>query len=375
MHYPLGVLLICLSLPTSAQTVDYTAELKKRYAPYADWEAKLELERIESAAAEAEPWWLGPEAIRKGRKASDLPLNGLHLALDPGHIGGPWALIEGRDFKIKPEDLPIREGELVLEVARLVQAELVSLGAEVSLLRNETVPLNPKSPEAYFSAAAEGIDPPKVVSYASLMDYGLALRREMNRMYAISGELAERARIVNKEIKPEALLSLHINAAPWPLDAAGEAKYELVDSNHSHVLIFGCLSDSELSLPRQREQLIVKMANGSAAVERELGQALGVALGQATALPPSKYNGTNAVLLEGCTPYLWARNLMLLRYVECPVVLLEPYIANSKQTYPRLQKALKNRADGEALADDDILLEYADAVVRGLLKVYGPDAD
>jgi len=67
--------------------------------------------------------------------------------------------------------------------------------------------------------------------------------------------------------------------------------------------------------------------------------------------------------------------LMLLRYVECPVVLLEPYIANSKEAYPRIQEALRNRALAKPLPDDDILIEYAQAVVRGVLAVYGPEGD
>lgn len=324
------------------------------------------------ARADVEVWWSDPEQIRGRRKGSDLPLSGVHIAIDPGHIGGEWAEIEGRHFKIHPNDYAVREGELVLLVARDVQARLLRLGAEVTLLRDSFRPLNPKSPDDYLEQAMNRVSAPKDVSLASLFDYALALRAQMNRLSAVSGELIERARLVNEVIRPDALLSLHINAAPWPLDDAGALKYELVDSNHAHVLIFGCLSDAELSVPMQADQLLVKMHNGSGAIELDLGQALGEALGQATSLPPSLYDGKNAVRLDGFTPYLWARNLMLLRYVECPVVLLEPYIANSKQAYSRLQEAIRIRKEGGPLPEGDILLEYADAVVRGLLDVYGP---
>lgn len=366
-----GVILFTLSLPLSAQAFDYANELDQRYAPYVDWSVQIDPDRFQTTRIEQ--WWRSPEMIRNLGEEPELPLSGLHLALDPGHIGGEWAEIEGRNFKISPEDFPVREGELVLEVARLVQAELVRMGAKVSLLRDGIFPLNPKSPEAYFSVASGRIDPPDEVSWGALVDYSLELRRVMNRMSTVSGELLERARLVNEKIKPDALISLHINAAPWPLDEDGGKKIALVDSNHTHVLIFGCLSEAELSVSLQKKQMIVKMINGSAGIERELGQALGVSLGEATGLPPSKYSGRNAVRLEGCTPYLWARNLLLLRYVQCPVVLLEPYIANSRVTYPRIQAALKTRHGGEAPAEDDILLEYAAAVVEGLLAVYGPE--
>lgn len=368
------VFFISLCLPLLALGLDYSSELDKRYAPYVDWAAQLEVRDLEVASA-VETWWRSPEVIRAARRDSELPLSGLHLALDPGHIGGVWAEVEGRHFKINPVDLPVREGELVLEVAGIVKDALVKMGADVTLVRERNVPVNPRSPEAYFSEAAQRVPIPEIVSWASFLEYGAALRRVMKHMSVVSGELIERARIVNEVIQPDALISLHINAAPWPVGKDGQVKYELVDSNHSHVLIFGCLSDAEWSNRRQREQLVIKLTNGSAMIERELGQALGVSIGQFTQLPASFYSGRNAIRLEGCSPYLWARNLLLLRYVQCPTVLLEPYIANCRITYPRIQQALRNRQANRPLSDDDILLEYASAVVQAIVAVYGPHDD
>lgn len=373
VFHTFGFFLFGLCLPALTLALDVGAMLDERYAPYADWAAQLDLATL-APAPPAASWWRSPEAVRAARGDSALPLSGLHLALDPGHIGGEWAEVEGRHFQLNVDDLPVREGELVLEVARLVKAALVELGAEVSLLRESSRPVNPRLPEAYFFEAAQLVPSPEILSWTAFLDYGNALRREMNRMSVVSGDLIERARMTNEVIRPDALISLHINAAPWPLGREGQVEYRLVDSNHSHVLIFGCLSDAELSNHRQRQQLALKLTNGSAAVERELGQALGCSIGQLTQLPPSLYAGKNATRLPGCTPYLWARNLLLLRYVECPTVLLEPYIANSVATYARLQQALRRRLANAAPKGDDILLEYADAVVSGILAVYGPSA-
>lgn len=369
MWYQFG-LILSLSLPLLAQAIGYDAELDQRYAPFADWQSRLEPEQL--ATATSPHWWRSPEAIRTQRNDAELPLSGLHLALDPGHVGGAWAEIEGRNFKIDPQDYPVREGELVLEVARMVKTKLVALGAEVTLLRDHNAPLNPRPLTAYFEAAAAHVPIPKTVSWASFLEYGAALRRVMHRMSVVTGELIERARIVNEVIQPDALISLHINAAPWPRGKDGQVQYKLVGSDHTHVLIFGCLSDAELSQQLQQQQLVRKLTNGSAPIERELGQGLALALGQFSGLPPSKYSGKNATRLAGCTPYLWARNLLLLRYAECPTVLLEPYIANSRATYPRIQAALRNRQTETPLSDDDIFLEYANAVVQGILAVYGP---
>jgi hypothetical protein len=165
------------------------------------------------------------------------------------------------------------------------------------------------------------------------------------------------------------LISLHINAAAWP-DGGRE---QLVDSDHAHVLIFGCLSEAELASPRQQLRLVEKLSNGSGAVEARLGAALGSALIEATGLPASDYQGRNAIRIDPEVPSLWARNLMLLRLVDCPTVLMEPYISNSHSSYARIQNALSAREYHEPLPADDILVEYADAVVTGVLRAYQRD--
>ena len=49
---------------------------------------------------------------------------------------------------------------------------------------------------------------------------------------------------------------------------------------------------------------------------------------------------------------------------------MEPYISNSQSSYARIQKALSAREYYEPLPTDDILVEYADAVVTGVLRTY-----
>lgn len=359
----------------------YAYALSTRYAPFASWAAQFEVDHLKASSEVS--YWKTASVIRAARAEGALPLSGLHLALDPGHIGGVWAEAEGRDFKIQDSDFSVREGELVLEVAQRVCDQLVALGAEVTLLREAAVPVNPKAPVDYLERAMAQVERPEVISFDSLMDYAWEIRARAIRLSIIVGELVERARLVSQVIQPDALISLHINAAPWPVVEAEPSanddqplslkKLQLVRSNHLHVLIFGCLSDAELRSPRQQAQLIAKLTNGSGPEEQLLGGALAEALAEATALPAAVYEGENAVRLEGKNPYLWARNLMLLRMVECPVVLLEPHVANSKQAYARIQAALSTRALGAPLADDDILVEYADAVVAGVRRAYASD--
>ena len=49
-------------------------------------------------------------------------------------------------------------------------------------------------------------------------------------------------------------------------------------------------------------------------------------------------------------PGVWARNLLANRIYGCPVVFLEPYIANSLATYPRAQNWISGKR-GEELPD------------------------
>lgn len=339
-----------------------------RYAPQADWTSLPDAVALSSSERSA--WWQSPGQFQRVGPDGERPLTGLHLALEPGHLGGVWAEWEGRHFRMAEGDYWVREGELVLEVALRVAVMLEQLGAKVSLVRRSSHPVNPKGFADYWDSAAREFVPSTEISLSGQLSQALAIRDQAIRRAIIIGELAERARLVNESIRPDALISLHINAAPW----SSATPRQLVMTDHAHVLVFGCMLPAELAVPRQRERLIAKMTNGSGPIEVCLGEALGKALADATGLPASNYSGDNATRLDGCSDYLWARNLMLLRLVDCPVVMLEPYIANSRSSYPRIQAALRARAHHEPLPENDILIEYADAVVRGVLATYSSGA-
>lgn len=355
----------CSLLAANEESIAY--DLSARYAPYVDWTSFLDPGAI--AEKQTMGWWRSPEAIERAGSSSSLPLAGLHLALEPGHIGGVWARWEGRNFRMAKQDYWVKEGELVLEVAQRVAVKLERMGVVVSLLRNSCVPRNPKTLFDYWAAIAAEAPAPTELSLEAQIAHAFGIRDRAIRRAIVTGELAERARLVNESIRPDALISLHINAAPWPA-----AMPQLVDSNHAHVLIFGSLLAAELAAPAQRERLIEKMTNGSGPIELNLGNAMGEALAEATGLPPSNYSGNNAIRIEGRSAFLWARNLMLLRLVDCPAVMLEPYIANSQTGYRRIQEALRARAFHEPLPENDILVEYADAVVVGVLRAYSRKA-
>src|SRR5690606_26522963 len=74
------------------------------------------------------------------------PLDGLRIAIDPGHIGGRWGKMEERWFQL-PGSPPVQEGDMTLRVAKLLKPKLEALGATVTLVRNEAEPVTDIRPE------------------------------------------------------------------------------------------------------------------------------------------------------------------------------------------------------------------------------------
>jgi len=83
-------------------------------------------------------WWSDPAAL--AATPGTRPLAGFHIALDPGHLGGAWAQMEERWFKIG-DNQPVQEGDMTLLVAQLMAPKLKALGAEVLFARSKPEPI------------------------------------------------------------------------------------------------------------------------------------------------------------------------------------------------------------------------------------------
>ena len=170
-------------------------------------------------------------------------------------------------------------------------------------------------------------------------------------------EIHARSRLINEKIKPDLVICLHLNAAPWP-DAEN---LSLVERNDYHVLVNGCYMGGELAYDDQRFEMLLRLLKGWHQQEQKLAEAMAGALEQFTGLPAFSYKGPNALKI-GQVPGVWSRNLLANRKYHAPVVFLEPYVANSKIAYARLQKYL----DKESRQADCLIEEYTNAVVAGV---------
>jgi N-acetylmuramoyl-L-alanine amidase len=292
------------------------------------------------------------------------PLAGLRIVIDPGHLGGRYAQMEARWFRIG-WSRPVEEGEMTLIVAKLLKERLEQLGAEVWLTRKSNGPTTGMRPSnlskaASTSLAEEGVSPS-----------GERLQKEAERLFYRVAEIRNRARLVNEQLRPDLVVCLHFNAEEW----GNPARPTLTDKNHLHLLLSGAMSREELSHEDERFTLLVKLLGGTHAEELGASDAVARSLAQATGLEPFAYHNAKAIPASG-NPYLWIRNLLANRLFECPVVYCEPYVMNSRPVFTRIQLGdYQGRRNVGGREVPSIYREYADAVARGLAEYYGRGAN
>ncbi len=290
---------------------------------------------------------------------SDKPLQGLHIAIDPGHIGGKWAKIEERWFQIG-DDKPVTEGDMTLTVAKLLKPLLQEMGATVTLVRTTTEPVTPLRPENLSDYADE----------SSLSD-PQSLRRFTEKLFYRTAEIRARADLVNQTIKPDLVLCLHFNAEGWGDPTAPT----LVPRTHFHILLNGAYTSDEVRLADQRFALLEKLLQRTHEEEALVGKTVADVFSESSKLPPYTYapGGGNFQPVPP-SPYLYARNLLANRLYDCPVIFMEPYVMNSTIDYPRIQAGnYEGLKEINGVPLPSVFREYATSLANGLARHYGSD--
>lgn len=286
------------------------------------------------------------------------PLYGLHIAIDPGHIGGDWAKLEER-WLLVGEGPPIREGDMTLQVAKHLKPRLEALGARVSMVREKNEPITPLRPSSLMDIAADTADAPESPH---------ALRRLAERLFYRTAEIRARAKLVNESIQPDLVVCLHFNADPW----GDPANPMLVERSHLHLLLNGAYTAEEVALADQRLALLEKLLSRTHEEEALVGATVADVFAEESSLPPFVYpaDSLNALPVNG-HPYLWARNLLANRLYDCPVIFMEPYVMNSTIDLPRLQAGdYEGEREINGTQRQSIFREYADALAEGLSRHY-----
>ena len=326
--------------------------------------------RIRTGAADADTWYtLGfrsggprPRVAAGWRAAGEFPqappgrpLDGVRIVLDPGHIGGAWAVMEERSFRWR-EESPVCEGDLTWKVAGLLKETLEATGAVVSLTRDAGEPVTRLRPEDLMEVARGAAARPEVV---------VPLAR---RLFYRTAEIRARAERVNREFRPDLVVCLHFDADGW---TAGRPP-GLIGTSHAHVLVHGAYKSDELALEDQRFALVWRLVQGIHGEEAAVGARVADSIAAISGLPPFTYPAdAGGARNIGGNPYLWARNLLANRLYDCPVVYCEPYVMNNAVDYVRIQAGdyEGTRVVG-GVERRSIFREYAAMVADGLVKHY-----
>ncbi|HEY3661693.1 MAG TPA: hypothetical protein VGL24_00905 [Chthoniobacterales bacterium] len=314
-------------------------------------------------------WWTAPSALAPA--TGEGPLAGFHIALDPGHLGGTWARMEERWFKIGDAP-PVQEGDMTLQVAKLLAPRLQSLGAKVSLVRENTEPITPYRPSDFEEIARQflvhaGVTDPRE-NFDGPADpekeKTVAWQREL--LFYRNSEIRRRASLVNYRLQPDLVLCLHFNAEPW-----GDPNHPaLVPNNHLHVLVNGAYLPPELELDDERFEMLLKLLSRSFPEELDLAETIAGTMAKATHLPPYQYKTEN-VTPVGASGYVYARNLMATRLYRCPTVYLEPYVMNSRAVFVRVKAGdYEGSRKVAGKTQPSIYREYVDGVVAGVITYF-----
>lgn len=318
------------------------------------------------------------QGMRTWRAAAEMPplkgrplLSDIHIAIDPGHIGGGYAQMEERFLSFAPGE-SIQEGDLTLNTAQVLAERLKALGAYVSLVRDRAEPVTQQRPADFLVQArqmlVESGFPKPQESYSGVTGDAkiLTVQWQSEKLFYRVSEIHARARKVNETIKPDVVLCLHFNAEAW-----GDAKTpQFSPMNHMHVLVNGCYSPVELEQQDVRYEMLRRVFSRTHLEELPLAEAVANGMRQTTGLPAYVYTTPNA-RHAGTNSYVYARNLLANRIYDCPVIYLEPYVMNNEETYRRLLRGhfigrtlISGRLQSSAIED------YVQGVVKGIVSYY-----
>jgi len=322
-------------------------------------------------------WFRTPEEFRSEPHPPDKPLNGLRVAIDPGHIGGPWAQMEERSTRYHGS-APVQEGDLNLITGRILKQELTQLGASVFVVRDSTEPVTPYRPgdllpeardllvqHSSRSTSLKAFPPDKL----DLL-FGHRLMDLAQFLFYRCSEISERGNRIRNNFVPDITITLYIDATP------GSGRGRVTNANANIFFVHGSYTKNEMTDPEMQRRCVYKMVEGSSDIEAEVADAISGVFTQKTGLKPVAYGDsstTRAVIPNN--PYVVARNLAANREYDGPVVCTEPYFMNNEVVYQRL---LTGDYDGKKVFDGksyaSIFREYADCVAQGLVKAYGAPA-
>jgi len=315
------------------------------------------------------------------------PLKGIRIALDPGHIGGDWAQLEARYFKLDG-DPPVEEAKLNLITCQRLAERLQADGAEIIWAKHDFEPVTHLRPgdlrrEAIAALALSGHANSNASGYTPSFLFGLPLPHALRHssqaatearidneaalLFYRVAEIRARGDLVNRQ-HPDLTICVHYNADDW-----GDPNHPSL-TGQSRLVIFtnGAYEKSELAYDDYKYDMLRKLLDRTA-VQEERGCALvGQAMLDTLKYPPESYPGTYFAHHVTDVPSVYARDLLANRIYHGPVIYCEGPYMNARDAYYRIIAGdyLGLRTiQGQSVPS--IYRDYAAAVEKGVLKYFG----
>ena len=314
------------------------------------------------------------------------PLDGIKIALDPGHIGGDWAKLEARWFQIG-DDPPVEEAKLNMITCDILAEKLKTDGATIIWAKHSYDPVTELRPDDLHREAIAALalhTPPNHSGYTPSFLFGVEVphaarhssRSELTEsridneaalLFYRVAEIRARGDVVNRQ-HPDLTICVHYNADDW-----GDPNNPTL-TEHSRLVIFtnGAYEKSELAFDDYKFDMLRKLLDRTA-VQEERGCALvGRSMLNTLGYPPEDYPGTYFAHHVTDVPSVYARDLLANRIYHGPVIYCEGPYMNARDAYYRIIAGdyLGLRTiQGQSVPS--IYRQYADGVERGVLEYFG----
>jgi len=295
------------------------------------------------------------------------PLKGLRIALDPGHIGGDWAKLEGRYFKID-DDPSVEEAKLNMITCNLLAERLQADGAEILWAKRDYEPTTDLRPDSLHreAIAALAFHPDTTKRKSDEAAIERMISNEAALLFYRVAEIRARAELVNKQ-HPDLTICVHYNADDW----GDPNNPTLIGRSRLVIFINGSYEKGELAADDTKYDLLRKLLDRTAAQEERGCDLVGQEMLDTLKYPPEAYTGYFAHRVTH-VPSVYARNLLANRLYHGPVIYCEGPYMNARDAYYRIIAGdyLGLRTiQGESVPS--IYREYAASVERGILKYFG----
>jgi hypothetical protein len=315
------------------------------------------------------------------------PLKGVRIALDPGHIGGDWAVLEARYFKLG-NDPSVEEAKLNMITCDRLAERLRADGAEVIWAKHSYEPVTSLRPvdlhrEAIAALALPAHASSNHLGYTPSFLFGLpqphaqrppsvsAVEERINNEAALLfyrvAEIRARGDVVNRQ-HPDLTICVHYNADDWGDDPDNPT---LIGKSKLVIFANGAYEKSELAYDDYKYDMLRKLLDRTA-VQEERGCALvGQSMLDTLKYPPESYPGAYFAHHVTDVPSVYTRNLLANRIYHGPVIYCEGPYMNARDAYYRIIAGdyLGLRTiQGQSVPS--IYRDYAASVEKGVLQYF-----